>query len=86
MAAVSRKSSGPSDLKRIWKVLTRHVPLTCMAGDLLPGWSGVYGAPGWMRLFPHDVFQVLNEELEHLIWADAGSVELLRGSWQLSIR
>lgn len=61
---------GPKHLKRIWPLLRRHVPLGCMAGEHLSGWSGVYGAPGWMRLFAEEVFA--GQEIDHLIWVDAG--------------
>ena len=58
---------GPAHFPRIWKILHARVPAECMAG--YKWWKDEYGAPGWMRLFPEEVFK---KAPDHLIWTDAG--------------
>ncbi|CAE7285903.1 unnamed protein product [Symbiodinium natans] len=58
---------GPTEFDRISKVLHARVPEKCLEG--VGSWKGEYGSPGWMRLFPQEIF---SEEPEHLIWTDAG--------------
>eukprot|EP00928_Gymnodinium_smaydae_P010060 TRINITY_DN13779_c0_g2_i1.p1 TRINITY_DN13779_c0_g2~~TRINITY_DN13779_c0_g2_i1.p1 ORF type:complete len:650 (-),score=39.64 TRINITY_DN13779_c0_g2_i1:196-2118(-) len=56
---------GTESMQRGWPAIEKAVPREC----LMYNWR--YGAPGFMRLFPQEVF---TEELgvEHLIWLDAG--------------
>jgi len=56
---------GEEEFPRIQHIIRRRVPKECLAGKHA---NEGYGAPGWMRIFPHEVLQTL----EHVIWADAG--------------
>lgn len=60
---------GPEALQRAGAVIHRYVPQSCIDARGMAGWQGVYGAPGWMRIFPHEV---MPGDIQDLIWADAG--------------